>query len=127
MLPPKDVPIVGHQVISFGNGPAHDQLTGGGKRWTTDSIRPIALQTIALFGPQRSMFASNSPVDGLMGSYAGIWGSFGEITRDFCGISQSDAACFTIPRPGCTGSEQRRALSLLNTTSDSIHSAVRRG
>ncbi len=29
------------------------------------------------------MFASNFPVDGLMGSYAGIWGSFGEITRDF--------------------------------------------
>ena len=53
------------------------------KQWSSDSIRPIVLDTIAMFGPPRTMFASNFPVDGLMGSYARIWDLFLEVTKEF--------------------------------------------
>src|SRR5690606_17417239 len=31
--------------------------------WTTESIRPLVLESLEVFGPGRSMFASNFPVD----------------------------------------------------------------
>ena len=54
-----------------------------GQRWTADANREIVLTTIDLFGPERCMFASNFPVDGLCGSFADIYGGFDAITRDF--------------------------------------------
>jgi len=53
------------------------------RNWTTESIRPLVLEAIDIFGPQRAMFASNFPVDGMMASYGRIWNSFEEITRAF--------------------------------------------
>jgi predicted TIM-barrel fold metal-dependent hydrolase len=47
--------------------------------WTIESIRPFVLETIDLFGPERSMFASNLPVDKLYGSVADVFGSFAAI------------------------------------------------
>jgi predicted TIM-barrel fold metal-dependent hydrolase len=50
--------------------------------WTVESIRPYVLETIDAFGIERSMFASNFPVDRLYGSYADLWHAFAEIVRD---------------------------------------------
>ena len=52
-------------------------------RWTPESIRPFVLQPIEWFGPGRSMFASNFPVDRLMASYDRLWDAYAEITAAF--------------------------------------------
>jgi len=51
--------------------------------WTADSIRPIVLEAIDIFGPDRAMFASNFPVDRLYSDYSTIFRAFNEITADF--------------------------------------------
>ena len=58
-------------------------------QWTTESIRPLVLETLEAFGPGRSMFASNFPVDKLFSSYAAVWTAFDAITSD---LSQGDRA-----------------------------------
>ena len=45
--------------------------------------RGIVLTAIELFGPARTMFASNYPVDSLRASFGTIYGGFEEITRGF--------------------------------------------
>lgn len=52
------------------------------RQWTTESIRPLVLETIEVFGPDRSMFASNFPVDKLFSTYVSLWKAFGDITAD---------------------------------------------
>jgi len=47
-----------------------------GKPWTLDDQRPIIESCIEAFGPQRCLFASNFPVDGLVGSFSNIYGGF---------------------------------------------------
>lgn len=44
--------------------------------WTVESVRPLVLETIDCFGIDRSMFASNFPVDGLYGSYPDLWRAY---------------------------------------------------
>ena len=44
--------------------------------WTVESIRPLVLETIDAFGLDRSMFASNFPVDRLYGSYPNLWRAY---------------------------------------------------
>ena len=51
--------------------------------WTADSIRPLVLATIEIFGPERCLFASNFPVDKLASDYDRIWQAFDQITTDF--------------------------------------------
>jgi predicted TIM-barrel fold metal-dependent hydrolase len=51
--------------------------------WTADSIRPQVLSVIETFGVERCMFASNFPVDRLMGSYDVLWDAFKTIVADF--------------------------------------------
>lgn len=51
--------------------------------WSVESIRPIVLETIDLFGPARCMFGSNFPVDKLYSSYNAIWWAFSQITQGF--------------------------------------------
>jgi predicted TIM-barrel fold metal-dependent hydrolase len=58
-------------------------------QWTTESIRPVVLETLEAFGPDRSMFASNFPVDKLFSSYAAVWKAFDAITSD---LSEGDRA-----------------------------------
>jgi predicted TIM-barrel fold metal-dependent hydrolase len=51
--------------------------------WTVDSIRPIVLEGISIFGPQRCMFASNFPVDSLKSDFGTLHDAFLEIVEDF--------------------------------------------
>ena len=51
--------------------------------WTVDSFRPVVFEVLEAFGTQRSMFASNFPVDKLFGTYEDIWLTFAQIVSDF--------------------------------------------
>jgi predicted TIM-barrel fold metal-dependent hydrolase len=55
----------------------------GDWKWTVDSIRPFVLHAIDAFGVDRSMFASNFPVDKLFSSYDDLFNAFKAITREF--------------------------------------------
>ena len=62
------------------------KLSGFGmfdRRWTPASIRPLVLHAIDAFGPERTMFASNFPVDGMASSYDRLWKAYGEVTGQF--------------------------------------------
>jgi len=50
--------------------------------WTVDSIRPFVRETIALFGSNRCMFASNFPVDKLMRDYDRLWQAYAATVVD---------------------------------------------
>jgi predicted TIM-barrel fold metal-dependent hydrolase len=63
--------------------------------WTVDANREIVLSTIALFGVDRCMFASNFPVDGLCASFDTIFSGFDEITRDFSADERHALFCQT--------------------------------
>ncbi len=58
--------------------------------WTTESIRPLVVETLEIFGPERAMFASNFPVDGMMASYDRIWESFKTLTEACSASEQRD-------------------------------------
>ncbi len=47
-----------------------------GQPWTLEANGPLILETIALFGADRCMFASNFPVDSLKGSWDYIYTNF---------------------------------------------------
>jgi predicted TIM-barrel fold metal-dependent hydrolase len=51
--------------------------------WTAESIRPLVLTTLELFGVDRAMFGSNFPVDGMWGTFDGIWDAYKAIAADF--------------------------------------------
>jgi predicted TIM-barrel fold metal-dependent hydrolase len=51
--------------------------------WTTESIRPLVLESIEAFGPERSMFASNFPVDKQYSDFVTVWRAFDAITAGF--------------------------------------------
>ena len=51
--------------------------------WTVDSLRPVVLTLIEVFGPQRIMFGSNFPVDKLYNSYDALWDAYYAITTGF--------------------------------------------
>ena len=53
-----------------------------GRPWTVADNGPIVRDTIALFGVERCMFASNFPVDGLVASFDTICDGFFTITAD---------------------------------------------
>ena len=55
----------------------------GDHSWTVDSIRPYVLHCIETFGVERSLFATNWPVDSLWSDYDTIVNAYEEITRDF--------------------------------------------
>lgn len=48
--------------------------------WTVESIRPIVESCIDAFGPKRTMFGSNFPVDRLHADFATVWGAYETIT-----------------------------------------------
>lgn len=49
--------------------------------WTIESIRPQVFETLEAFGPARTMFASNFPVDKLSSDYPTVWRAFVTITE----------------------------------------------
>ncbi|EAR52112.1 hypothetical protein OG2516_18645 [Oceanicola granulosus HTCC2516] len=53
-----------------------------GREWSVADNRPVVEAAIAAFGPERAMFASNFPVDGLVASFETIYSGFDEITRN---------------------------------------------
>jgi predicted TIM-barrel fold metal-dependent hydrolase len=53
------------------------------RTWTVESIRPFVLGVIDAFGPDRSMFASNFPVDRIHGAFGRHFEAYDEITQDF--------------------------------------------
>ena len=55
----------------------------GDHNWTIDSIRPYVLHCIETFGVERSLFATNWPVDSLWSDYDTIVSAYDEITADF--------------------------------------------
>ena len=59
-----------------------------GRPWTAEANRPIVLTTIDLFGPDRCMFASNFPVDGLCATFDAIYTGFRTIVRDLSADEQ---------------------------------------
>lgn len=61
--------------------------------WTVESIRPYVLHCIEAFGVERSLFATNWPVDSLFSDYDTIVSAYDEITVDF--TSEERASLFS--------------------------------
>ena len=55
----------------------------GDNHWTVDSIRPYVLHCIETFGPDRSLFATNWPVDSLWSRYDAVVDAYREIIAGF--------------------------------------------
>ena len=64
-------------------------LGQAGRPWSADDNGAIILDTIDIFGVDRTMFASNFPVDSLVGSFEAIFSGFDAIT---CGFNDSERA-----------------------------------
>ncbi|MEO9229621.1 MAG: amidohydrolase family protein [Devosia sp.] len=58
-------------------------LGQAGRPWSAADNRGVVLDAIDIFGPDRVMFASNFPVDSLVGSFETIFSGFREITSGF--------------------------------------------
>jgi len=54
-----------------------------GQPWSLNSNHDIIRYTIDLFGPERCMFASNFPVDGLIGDFDTIYAGYAEIAASY--------------------------------------------
>ena len=61
-----------------------------GQPWRMEDNRRVVLETIALFGPARCMFASNFPVDGLCGTFDTIYTGFKQIVAHLPDAEQGD-------------------------------------
>ena len=61
----------------------------GDHAWTVASIRPWVLEAIDAFGIERSMFATNWPVDSLYGTYRGLVDAYRTIVAE-AGFSNDD-------------------------------------
>jgi predicted TIM-barrel fold metal-dependent hydrolase len=59
-------------------------------RWTDESIRVFVLETIRIFGPGRTMFGSNFPVDSLYSSFWALYAAFDRLTSDFTRAERQD-------------------------------------
>ena len=57
-------------------------LGQAGQPWSMEANRAIVLDTIEIFGVERAMFASNFPVDSLVGSFSTIFNGFDAITAE---------------------------------------------
>lgn len=65
---------------------AHVKISGLGNtvpNWTTASIRDYVLETIDIFGIERTSFGSNFPTDRQFSDMTTIWTAFDEITKGF--------------------------------------------
>lgn len=53
-----------------------------GKRWSYEANGPILRDAIKIFGADRGMFASNFPVDSIVGTFGGIYDGFRKAVAD---------------------------------------------
>jgi predicted TIM-barrel fold metal-dependent hydrolase len=60
-----------------------------GQAWTVERNRSVILDTIHIFGEDRCMFASNFPVDSLVGSLATIYSGFAAATKTLGSAAQA--------------------------------------
>jgi predicted TIM-barrel fold metal-dependent hydrolase len=60
-----------------------------GQKWTTGANGPIIRDTIASFGVDRCMFASNFPVDSLVASFSTIFHGFQQVVADRPEVDQN--------------------------------------
>lgn len=51
-----------------------------GRRWTPALQRPVVETCVEVLGVERTMFASNFPVDSLTATYREVWGTFLDLT-----------------------------------------------
>ena len=66
-----------------------------GRPWSVSENRWIVEEIIAMFGPDRAMFASDFPVDSLCGSFDTIYSGFKEIAAHYSHASQESLFCKT--------------------------------
>ena len=64
-----------------------------GQPWTVAANGPIVRDTIAIFGVERCMFASNFPVDGLCADFDTIFSGFKTIVADLSHAEQTSLFC----------------------------------
>lgn len=58
--------------------------------WSIESLRPIVLDTLEIFGPDRSMWGSNFPVDSLYSGYSELLTAYRRICADLS-VDERDA------------------------------------
>lgn len=58
--------------------------------WEVEDLRPIVLDVIDIFSPQRVMLGSNFPVDKLYRSYDALWDAYAQITS---GLTRAERQC----------------------------------
>jgi predicted TIM-barrel fold metal-dependent hydrolase len=63
--------------------------------WRTETLRPLVLAVIDIFGPERVMFGSNFPVDKLYNSYDALWSAYDSITAGFSAGERQQLFCTT--------------------------------
>ncbi|MDR5781569.1 amidohydrolase family protein [Caballeronia sp. LZ065] len=56
--------------------------------WSVESIRPVVLEMIDVFGVDRCVFGSNFPIDRLACSYHTLWARYLDTVRDFSADEQ---------------------------------------
>ncbi len=61
--------------------------------WTLEDNRWIIREAVSIFGTERTMFASNFPVDGLCGSFDTIYSAFKEAVSDYAPEEQERLFC----------------------------------
>jgi predicted TIM-barrel fold metal-dependent hydrolase len=59
------------------------------RAWTLQSISPVVRECIDVFGPERSMFASDFPVEKVHGGFDAFYAAFDAITRHFSADERS--------------------------------------
>lgn len=64
-----------------------------GQPWTVQANRPIVRDTIAVFGTDRCMFASNFPVDSLVAGFTTIFDGFRDCVDDLAEADQQALFC----------------------------------
>ncbi len=69
-----------------------------GRPWRAEDNAWIVRETIAMFGDERAMFASNFPVDSLCGSFDDIYGGFKCIVADLPYAAQERLFCSNAQR-----------------------------
>ncbi|MET0179136.1 MAG: amidohydrolase family protein [Novosphingobium sp.] len=60
------------------------------RAWTVETMRPLVLETIELFGTDRAMFASDFPTDKLFAGFDKCLGALDAITADFSDDERRD-------------------------------------
>ncbi|UGS38980.1 amidohydrolase family protein [Capillimicrobium parvum] len=79
-------------------------ISGGGP-WEVAAMRPIVREAIDIFGPDRSLFSSNWPVERMATTYATLWRSYDEMTADLSPSERSAlfvetaARAYRVPLP----------------------------